>query len=279
MRRIIAHSFANMDLLTFNPKIYSKFKYGCLDSSIEYGIELGKAIEEWIKLDVKPGQTVMLTGAPYNKIPVASTALTTYAVMYLQSKFSDITFIEFKVNREHSYHVDYGSMSAEERESLISAEIFTCDSDLTGNHVIFIDDIVITGAHERNMDKMAEHLNLYEDCLSVNFGYFAMLTNAECCPTIEADLNYAYVSKDGENIHKFLRDCQIFGDLIVNTRLTKFILTLEDEHFDKVLLSCSKKFLTDLYKATLANNYHNLEQYKTNFNSLQDIIQETYGFS
>jgi len=284
MNRLAVRTFTSMADLGFDPMLYSRLKYGCMYSSIILGIELGIEIGKWVESSVKEGEIVMLAGAPYNKVPVASTALAIYATMYLQDKYPNITFKAFKINRDHSYDVDYGSMSASEREELISAEKFTCNpADLEGQHTIFIDDIVISGAHERNMVRMVEDLQLESNIV---YAYYAMLSDESCCPTIENDLNHSWIEKDGSNIVDFIAECcsqeqNYPTGIILNTRCCKFLLSLNYEIFGTLISDnfIPAFFYIELYRLALANGYHKVELYQKNFTTLKNLIDITNGFS
>lgn len=271
MNRIAAHRFNNLQDITFNAKEYSKFKYGSTWHSFAFGVELGKALWVWVKENVANGETVHLSGAPYNNIPVASTALCNYACMYLQTKCSSVDFKTFKIDREHSYDVDYGNMSAEEREALISQEEFYVDiNHLKGEHVILIDDILISGAHERNMQRMvagwSKHYN-------VAYAYYAVLNDSACCPTIEASLNYAEIAKDGSTFESFIFEASVTGQSIaLNTRAVKFMLAMEQGMFNACVQAADDSLLNELLMYAYANKYNINPKYAANCKLLKELL-------
>jgi len=272
MQRIVAHSFKSMDDITFDAQAYSRFKYGSFHDSYRFGVELGRKIVKWCIENLERGDKVMISGAPYNQIPVASTQLAKFTAMYCQSITKKYIFDTFKVDRKHSYHVDYGAMSAEEREALISSDKFTLTADLSNCTVIFIDDIVITGTHERNMEKMIIEQGLNNICHDIVYAYYAELANPECCPSIESDLNHASIRKDYSNLPEFLFE---FGDrLLINTRLVKFIMSMPEEKFNEVIHGgmTTDEFQKELYRLVLANGYDEEPLYASNFQTLKDSI-------
>jgi len=267
MQRIAIHKFSCSDDVNFNKEQYSEFKYGKMSVTVKFAQELAWRLGLYIMDTVKEGEEVFITGAPYNQVPVASTALAEYTAAFLQrlllphssTRLGEwITIKTFKISRQHSYHDDYGNMSAELREKSITGETFHVEPALLeGKHVICIDDIYITGAHERRVEKMFDSLNILSK--SLVFAYYAQLTG-ECDPGIESQLNHAKITPVGSAIWELLAH-----DIIVNTRLTKYLLSLSRGMFGYVLGAMSPRFRTDLWKAGLANNYAHHELYKTNF--------------
>ncbi len=68
---------------------------------------------------------------------------------------------ETKVHRTITYKEDYGELSAEERIRLIGNDSFHIDASfLRGKTLLFLDDIKITGSHERMILKMAKEHGL-----------------------------------------------------------------------------------------------------------------------
>lgn len=271
--RVVVHKFKGMSDLGFDPEAYSKFKYGSSWEAFAFGIELGRELSKWVKDHCNMGDHVMISGAPFNKIPVASTALAKFACMYLQINWKDITFETFKIDRAHSYDVDYGKMSAEQREALISKDVFKTDVNyLQGKHVVFIDDIIITGAHEKNMEKMVAEMGLKSLTPPV-YAYYAALEDSKCCPSIEADLNYAFIQEGGGNFASFVETAKLTqNNLELNTRAVKFILALPEEELLKVVSVMEGKTKRDLIAYTYANGYNVNSKYKDNCRLLRNTL-------
>jgi hypothetical protein len=73
-------------------------------------------------------------------------------------------------------------------------DVFHVDREILNDNIcIYLDDIVITGAHEHRIQKMLNKYNLFNDKTEHIFLYFAQLTNINEDPTIENYLNYSYV--------------------------------------------------------------------------------------
>lgn len=271
MQRLVVHKF---DALEEFPdiKAYSEFKYGSIEYTIQLAKELAQKLAVYIFFMMKD-EDVYISGAPFNKVPVASTALAEYTAAYLSCMKNQGGGLVipankiklFKINRQHSYHDDYGSMSKELRDKSISGETFYTDPDfLKDKNVIFIDDILITGAHERRVQAMVDTLGI--KAKSLTYAYYAMLMDTGCCPTIESDLNHGSVASDGSTFVDFLLRNK--GELLLNTRATKFILSLDSYTFFDVISRMTHKTVAELYKYAHNNDYANHPKYKDNFSTL-----------
>lgn len=268
MSRLTTHEFCSKEDIAFSVEMYSRMKYGCIASTKLMAKELAATIITHLKANVAPGKTIFLVGAPYKEIPVASTLLAQFTLMRLKDlpQAHDWTFKNFRIFREQSYDVDYGKLSQEERDKLISGDKFQCDfTRLENGHVYFIDDILITGSHERNMERMLA-------CKQVEFDhtytYYAQLVDPECDPGIEAYLNYAFVKEDGSNISTFLATVMQGKGLELNTRLCKFLLRLPVKDFRQALTHLDRATISRLELYTYLNDYNENPNYDGNFGRL-----------
>jgi hypothetical protein len=142
---------------------------------------------------------------------------------------------ETKVHRTITYKEDYGELNAEQRMSLIGNDSFHIDAEfLKGKTLIFLDDIKITGSHERMISKMIGQYNLHNDIYML---YFAELANLSIHPNIENYLNYHDV--------KSIFDLDVIisgGNFCVNTRVVKYILNYDHDQLLPVLTKQVKGF-------------------------------------
>jgi PRTase ComF-like len=89
---------------------------------------------------------------------------------------------ETKIHRTITYKEDYGALDAEKRMKLIGNDKFHIDKNfLTNKTLIFLDDIRITGSHERMITKMIDEHQLDND---VHMLYFAQLMDMTIPPNI-----------------------------------------------------------------------------------------------
>ncbi len=258
-----------MDDLPFSAVEYSKFKHGSKRVSRIFGTELGNKFYKdlHIRTNVLPNtKDLIVCSAPYKFIPVASTILKDYFISSFNRYWTvnNKSVVDLKVSRAHSYNVDYGKMTSEERDKAITSDDFYIDPIIIKDKtLIFIDDIRITGAHERRMETLLTRANFDG---TVIFVYFADLIG-DSNPNIENDLNYAFV-KDLYDIDYIIKN----DEFKFNTRVVKFILKSPQEKFVEFIKYQGEKFKHTLHTNAIGNDYHQQEEFKDNFNILNNLI-------
>lgn len=276
INRFSAQKFSSKSELGFSAKKYSKFKFGCKDTARLFGEELGRkfCVSETFKAIVeqskKQDKRIFILSSPYIFVPTATFAMKDYFVKVLNHHLylnKAKPCIETKVSRAKSYGNDYGKMNAEERNEIMKDEVFHCDAELINNHIcIFLDDVIITGGHERRMVRMIEHYNLN---ISQNFLYYAELTNAEVHPNIENELNYAYV-KNLLDLNRIIMN----NNFRMNTRVVKYILNAPHRECVNFLDYQKQDFINHLYANAIGNSYHTIPEYEMNFKYLKTKIDK-----
>ena len=172
---------------------------------------------------------------------------------------------ETKVHRTITYKEDYGELNAEQRMSLIGNDSFHIDAAfLQGKTLIFLDDIKITGSHERMIQKMIMQHQLQNDIYML---YFAELANTDIHPNIENYLNY-YEVKNIFDLEAIINS----GNFCINTRFVKYILNYDHDSFRVFLNNQNKVFITELYNMALGNSYHTMESYLPNLNYIKHYL-------
>ena len=171
---------------SFHPDDYSRFKFGDDAVAKTFGEELADGfIKEHLVVCKDPKQFVVVS-SPYSFIPTATFAMKNYFVFRLNRWLAahQLPVVqETKVHRTITYKDDYGELNAEERMCLIGNDSFHIDKAfLEGKTVLFLDDIRITGSHERMIMKMAGEYNLNNEIFLL---YFAELANRNIHPNIE----------------------------------------------------------------------------------------------
>ena len=143
---------------------------------------------------------------------------------------------ETKIHRTITYKEDYGELSATERMKLIGNDSFHVDKGFLENKtLIFLDDIRITGSHERMINKMIQEYALNNHTYLL---YFAELTNTSIHPNIENYLNYSCIKSifDLDPIIKNKR-------FSINTRLVKYLLIADAISFKIFIQNHSYEFM------------------------------------
>lgn len=268
MERIVYREFCDInDLHSAVKHDYSLFKHGSFKETLAFATLLGSEIA----VDIVTRNSklpIVFIGAPFNKVPVASTFLAHYAAMTTMMHTGKHIEV-LKVDRQHSYHDDYGDMNAEDRNKSLSGESFTIDPNLLkGKLVYFIDDIYITGAHERRMVNAIEKMKDVCD-FNFTFCYFLKLTDPTCDPKIEKLLNNHTI-----DLNELTGVVSAENTLLVNTRLTKLVLRSDIEVFKAFIASSSLITARQLLIAAEANSYHMHPLYETNYYYLKERLEK-----
>jgi len=247
---------------------YSRFKFGDDLVAEKFGKDLAKQfIQQYLRKNPIHNQLVVIS-SPYSFIPTATFAMKDYFVFELNRWLADHNFNvvqETRVHRTITYKDDYGALNAEERMSLIGNDSFHIDKEfLKSKTLLFLDDIRITGSHERMITKMLKEHNLTND---THLLYFAELVDDSIHPKIENYLNYYYVKSIFD-----LNDIIKTDRFSINTRIVKFILNVDENQFKVFIQAHDPGFLNQLYNMALGNGYHTIDAYRSNLNVLKSKI-------
>lgn len=265
--RLSVYHINKDNIFPFNPEDYSRFKFGDKDISRKFGFLLAAKFLKYLS-DYPITQQMVVVSSPYNFIPTATFAMKNYFVQkvnqYLVEKRLPV-LEETKIHRTNTYNKDYGKLDAEERMKLIGKDSFHIDAKfLEGKVALYMDDIRITGSHEKVVKRMINTYNLTNPSI---FLYLAELTNNNIHPSIEDRLNYAYV-EDLIGVNKLIRDY----NFIPNTRVVKYMLAYNRLDFKKFADYQSLKFLLTIYHLAIGNSYHLHEEYSWNLSYIQNLL-------
>lgn len=263
------HKVDKFGVFSFNPDDYSRFKFGDNSVAKAFGAELAQGfIQDQLALNPIQQQIVVVS-SPYSFIPTAT--------FYMKNEFVAVlnrwlvqqqlpVVQETKIHRNTTYRDDYGELSAEERFKLIGRDRFQVDREfLEGKTVLFLDDIRITGMHEKMILQMIQNYQLKNDYRLL---YYAELTNPEINPKIENYLNYHYV-RSISDLGSIVEE----NAFVFNTRVVKYILNYAPIPCATFLKKQSSAFINQLYDLALGNNYHTIEAYQPNLNFIRTQLQ------
>jgi hypothetical protein len=265
------HKISNSGSFTFEPSDYSRFKFG--DDSIAelFGKELAINFINDVLSKTNSINQIVVISSPYSFIPTATFALKNHFVNNLNRWLVLKSFPvvqESKIHRTITYKEDYGELNAEQRIKLIGNDVFHIDNEfIKGKTLIFLDDIRITGSHEKMISKMLDKYQINNNSYLL---YFAELINTKIHPNIENHLNY-YSIKSIFDLDKLIEA----EDFLINTRVVKFILNNDHATFKLFIQNKKNKFLNLLYNMAIGNGYHTIDVYNTNIITLQNEINST----
>lgn len=245
-------------------KNYSRFKHGSKSIARLFGKQLANKIVDSCTFCEK--ESLVFYPAPYLNIPTASSALKDYLMSYLSTEFynKNITVKQSKIHRLYSYDDDYGLMNREERDAAISSDIFSIDKTFFTDRdtLVFIDDIKITGSHEKRILELLEREGIKNE---VVFVYLFEYTGSD--PKTEHRLNHESV-----DVLLDINDIIKNDKFIFNTRVVKFILKANVQDFVNFITYQSDIFQETLYHYSILNDYHKNSKYGMNFDILKNIV-------
>lgn len=258
----------NSEAFDFSAFEYSCFKYGDDIIAEKFGNALANGFIRNFLANRNDNKQIVVISSPYSFIPTATFAMKNYFVFTLNRWLSENNLPvvqETKVHRTITYKEDYGELSAADRMKLIGNDSFHIDSNfLIGKVLIFLDDIKITGSHERMITKMLHNNNLRNDTYLL---YFAELVNYDINPNIENYLNY-FAVKSIFDLDKII-NAERFT---INTRIVKFILNSSETTFQIFIQNQSITFLNRLYDMAIGNGYHTIDAYAQNLKQLKENL-------
>jgi FMN phosphatase YigB (HAD superfamily) len=271
------HEINDINAIPFSAEEYSKFKFGSYSLAKKFGMDLFEYFKDFHfdKL-VCDHRKIIVYSSPYMQIPTSSFYLThnfyTAFKQYLAAKRIETIQIEFgKIERCQTYTEDYGALTAEERFNLIKNDTYKLITIPAKDDLcIFIDDISITGTHQRVVENLLASSGIETNSF---FLYFAKLSNSDVCPSFENFLNYQFINEFTKLFELITSD-----DYRITTRTTKYILCQKNEDLNKLItfLIMYEKFAiwSELITMSYANEYNKIELYKQNLFHLESCLKK-----
>jgi hypothetical protein len=244
----------------FDPSDYSLFKFGDGSRAIRFGRELAKGfISRHSKLVLQPAPPVVCP-SPYHCLPTASTHLANAFITAVNDHRADAglsAVIQSRIHRNQTYVEDYGAMSAAERMALITQDTYVINQNLlAGQSVFFVDDIRVTGGHEKTIRRILSSADVECDATYV---YYASVTASDIQPQYENELNYASVNSLADMAALAARP-----DFGITTRFVKRALSAPQDAFQRFWPALPHRVRDAFIRGAVGNNYHLIEQYVAN---------------
>ncbi|RNI19026.1 phosphoribosyltransferase family protein [Flexivirga caeni] len=193
---------------------YSRFKHGDAAVARRFAVALAALAAQRL-----PSRPVLVTSSAFGRVPPAAYSLVLPFVHQLRALRTDLEVGTFGVRREGISNGDYSRMTLAARRGAITAGDLTPDRDVAGRLVLALDDIRVTGNHERAMDRCLLEAGVDEvwHLYVVQAGQFAV------SPQIESVLNESAI--DGVQALLSIASGQRF---VPNARLCRRVLALPD---------------------------------------------------
>lgn len=199
---------------------YPRLKLGVTESVDYYGAQLSRLAEEVITQSL-PGPTDwVITGPAYNVLPGAPNLLCSYIYEDLKNKLPDsitLSLVHLRVETDdleikdseslNKYH-NYSTFTQQERNQLYeqSREPLIEPRDFRGRSILFVNDIKVTGTHQRYMQQAFAKVDPPQICWLYILAIDREIAEAE--PEVEYAINHSRIASFEE-----------FADLIATHNL------------------------------------------------------------
>jgi hypothetical protein len=252
----------------FDAERYSSYKYGSTAAAEWFAQRLAAAF-----LARNPHAMglprVLIASSPYHLVPAASAALARGFRTAFNAERTAATGLAaaplVQIERMVTTTGDYGVLSAGAREECMAANALSFTRlnrhDLRGAHLIVVDDVKVTGAHQRCLIRASRELPLG----SRTFLYTAAVSGADAGfdPAMEHRLNHARI-KTLDDFAGMLRER--VGDFAWNVRVCKFLLGPQNrDELPGFLGRTPGRFIRELYRHCLADGYASMTAYRDSF--------------
>ena len=240
---------------------YSRFKYGDSRLACAYGEALANHLLPRL-LAVGEGGCgdIHVTSSAYCNAPPASATLLAPFLRAARTLVADQHITHFKTMRAQPTEGDYATLCTAARQTVMRQAVFSLPEslDLRDRHIIALDDIRVTGAHESELDKLfAVH-----HARRVTHLYILDVAQSED-PRLEAHLNDAAMT-DIDALIAMARS----QDFIPNARFSKRILTETPKAIQKFARSVPAEVVEHLIADAADDGLDRMQHYRSGFNTL-----------
>ena len=253
------HRFYDIENIPFCPQMYSQLKFGSDAAAKSMGYELANAYFA-AHMDVLIANRSVVIPSPYNHIKNAATVMTHHFVDRLNELLVNACgkAVEYSIiHRKVSYIKDYGYLSKAKRKGLIDNDSFYLNREfLVDKHLIFVDDVKITGTHEDKLIEILDREKIDNEC---HFLYYAQYGGQS--PSIEAEINFAGM-KSADDFIEMTKQPKHH----VLIRPIKYVLGQKPDELARILTELSDDTLHQMYYGSLAEGYFKIPSYQTGFN-------------
>jgi hypothetical protein len=249
---------------------YSRYKYGATACGAVFALALADAFQRACPR-VAEAPCLLIASAPYKYVPTAAHALARAFADDLNQRryFRSLPPARLiKIGRQHLSPDDYGQFSNEQRRALMQTNPLLLDRTLLQDaHLVVIDDLKVTGAHQDCLIDATDGLPL----LSRTFLYIAkfLAPPGALDPTIEDQLNHSFAKKLAD-VMEIVRS----PDFAWNARLCRFLLSARNRaELPAFLMRMPDRFLLDLSEKSRGDGYDVMDAYRKSYMLLQMALR------
>jgi hypothetical protein len=199
---------------------YPRLKLGVTESVDYFGAQLSRLAEDVIKQSLPGATDWAITGPAYHVLPGGPNLLCSYIYEDLKDKLPDsvtLSLIHLRVETDNleikdaeslnQYH-NYSTFTQQERSRLYeqSPEPLIELGDFRGRSILFVNDIKVTGAHQRYMERAFARVDSPQICW-----LYVLEVDREIAET-EPEVEYAIN-------HSSIASFEEFADLLATHKL------------------------------------------------------------
>jgi PRTase ComF-like len=269
-RSIPTHEFALYSLPVpdgncyppFSAALYSRYKYGSLTATETFARALSAALDDRHPDLIRVPRLVM-TSSPYSHVPTAATTLARELRPVLnaaRARYGLAPVPLIHVYRASTSAGDYGTLAAGARDQRMTANVLSFRrfplAEVRDAHLLVVDDVRVTGAHQRNLTHASDELPLAARTF-LYIASFAGPANGYFDPTQEDALNHASI-RTLDDLARIVEDDDFAG----NVRVCKFALNPANRpDLPKFLARMPDRFVRDLHRGSQRDGYARMDLY------------------
>lgn len=242
---------------------YSRFKHGDAATARRFAVALAALAAR--RLDERP---VLVTTSAFALVPPAAYSLLIPFVQHLQLLRPDLEVGTFRITRRGVSNGDYSRMTPEDRRASIGAGDLTPERDITGAVVLALDDIRVTGNHERAMDRCLTEAGVAE----VRHLYVVDAAGFADCPQIESVLNEAAIDGAAD-----LLEIAAERRFVPNARLCRRVLSLPADEVRRFVDGVQPELLGWLSAAIEHDGLARVPAYEKRVHTWESVLAEHRG--
>jgi len=257
-----------LDGAPFGTADYSRFKYGDVSVAKRYGAQLAESLVRHFGSIDDDGQLVISASA-YKSLPTAAQAVADATADALARSGLDVQ--RGRVYRETLTEGDYGDMSLEERQHWMNKNgLWVKDADFVGRHVVIVDDVRISGSHERSITAMFDKIPHRSLALVHVLKLNPELALAD--PRIEHRMNHHAV----RTLDDLLTLTKLETGHHLNARFVKFVLSQPASDVRRFARRLSPELLDALHEGAISDGYPSMLTYADGFQAVDQEYQRRH---
>ena len=248
--------------LSFSFARYSRYKYGSVIAAETFARALGTAFGE-CHPELACAPRLLMTSSPYTYVPTAATTLARSLQPLLNAVRTRRGLAPaplVQVDRTSTSAGDYGTLSAQARDSHMATNTLSFrrfqPDQIRNAHLLVVDDVRVTGAHQRCLMRASEELPL----VARTFVYIASYPSPmDGCfdPAQEDALNHAAIKTLDD-----LAGIVEADDFAWNVRVCKFVLNPANySDLPRFLRRMPGWFVRDLHRNSCRDGYARMVPY------------------